>query len=148
MGFLRFITQKTLFIATFSGYLTLAMNLAEGKCTNGEAYNFGPRAEQTKTVFELTYDLANLWGLEPDNSVKLTGNFPFEEATLLKLNCDKALAYLNWHSTLPYEKCVRFIADWYRAFYIEKNRDMYELTIQQIMEYENEARKQQIEWSL
>lgn len=46
-----------------SGYLTLAQYLAEGKSVNGEPYNFGPRAEQTKTVFELVQDLATLWGL-------------------------------------------------------------------------------------
>ena len=51
----------------------------EGKCTNGEAYNFGPRAEQTKTVFELTQDLAKLWGLDPDKAAKLTGDVPFED---------------------------------------------------------------------
>lgn len=130
-----------------SGYLTLAMNLADGKSENGEAYNFGPRAEQTKTVFELTQDLARLWGLDPDKAAKLTGDVPFEEATLLKLNCDKALAYLRWHSTLHYKECVRFIADWYRAFYVEKDKDMYQLTINQIKEYEAEARKQGLEWA-
>ena len=41
-----------------------------------------------------------------------------------------------------------FIADWYRAFYVEKDKDMYELTINQIKEYEAEARKQNLEWSL
>jgi CDP-glucose 4,6-dehydratase len=99
-------------------------------------------------VYELTQDLAKLWGLDPDKAAKLTGDVPFEEATLLKLNCDKALAYLHWHSTLHYEECVRFIADWYRAFYLEKDRDMYELTINQIKEYEAEAHKQNIEWAI
>lgn len=131
-----------------SGYLTLAWQLAEGKCENGEAYNFGPRAEQTKTVFELVKDLAELWGLDKNNAAKLTGNVPFHEATLLKLNCDKALAYLHWHSTLHYEECVRFIADWYKAFYIEKNCNMYQLTEKQISEYVNEAKNQKLEWAL
>lgn len=131
-----------------SGYLTLGWHLTEGKCQNGEVYNFGPRAEQTKTVFELAQDLAVLWGLNPDEAVKLTGNVPFKEATLLKLNCDKALAELNWHSTLHYDKCVRFIADWYRTFYLEQNKDMYKLTISQINEYVAEAKKQQLEWAV
>ena len=130
-----------------SGYLTLAMNLTIGQCENGEVYNFGPRSEQTKTVFDLTRDLAKLWGLNPDKAAKLTGNVPFEESTLLKLNCDKALAYLHWHSTLCYESCVKFIANWYRAFYVEKYKNMFDLTIQQILEYEEEARKQNIEWA-
>lgn len=131
-----------------SGYLTLGQCLYEGNSINGESYNFGPRAEQTKTVFELVQDLANLWGIDSEKAVSLTGNIPFHEATLLKLNCDKALAYLNWHSTLHYEQCVRFIADWYRAFYVDGQRDMYELTYAQIEQYMDAARAQQLKWAL
>ena len=131
-----------------SGYLTLAQYLAEGKVENGEAFNFGPKAEQTKTVFELVQDLAELWGLDKEKAAKLTGDVPFKEATLLKLNCDKALAYLHWHSTLHYEECVGFIAEWYKDFYVEKTENMYELTVSQIERYVKEAQTQQIEWSL
>lgn len=123
-----------------SGYLTLAQYLCEGKCENGESYNFGPRAEQTKTVFELFQDLATLWGLDKNKAAKLTGNVPFEEATLLKLNCDKALAYLHWHSTLHYDECVNFIAEWYRAFYVEQAKDMFALTEKQINAYMEAAK--------
>ena len=130
-----------------AGYPTLGQYLAEGKCENGEPYNFGPRAEQTKTVFELVQDLATLWGLDEDKAAKLTGDVPFKEATLFKLNCDKALAYLHWHSTLHYEECVHFIAEWYRAFYVEKDKDMFEVTIQQIKAYEDAAQKQNLEWA-
>ena len=130
-----------------SGYLTLGQYLYEGKVTNGEAFNFGPRAEQTKTVFELVQDLAQLWGLDKDKAAKLTGNVPFHEATLLKLNCDKALAYLDWHSTLHYEECVSFIATWYKAFYLEKNQQMFDLTVSQIEQYMAEARSQKLAWS-
>ncbi len=131
-----------------SGYLTLAQYLSEGKCENGEAYNFGPRAEQTKTVLQLVQDMAALWGLEKETAAKVTANVPFHEATLLKLNCDKALAYLHWQSTLHYEQCVSFIVDWYHAFYMESNCDMFELTSQQIAKYVALAQSQNIEWSL
>lgn len=130
-----------------SGYLTLAQYLTEGKCKNGEPYNFGPQAEQTKTVFELVQDLAELWGLDKNKAIKLTGDVPFEEATLLKLNCDKALAYLNWHSTLNYKECVKFIAEWYRAFYAEKDKDMYKLTMKQVKAYIEFAETQDLDWA-
>lgn len=68
-----------------SGYLNLGQYLYEGKVKNGEPFNFGPRAEQTKTVFQLVQDLAELWGLDRNTAARLTGNVPFEEATLLKL---------------------------------------------------------------
>lgn len=131
-----------------SGYLTLGQFLFEGKSKNGEAYNFGPRAEQTKTVFELVKDLAILWGVNSDDAVKITNNIPFHEATLLKLNCDKALAYLNWHSTLHYETCVQFISDWYRAYYVDGEKDMFELTCAQIELYMKEAKSQQLSWAI
>lgn len=131
-----------------SGYLTLAWLLSENKCVNGDVYNFGPRSEQLKTVFELVQDLALCWGLEKNNVVKLTDNIPFHEATLLKLNCDKALAYLNWHSTLCYDECVRFIGEWYKGYYSKNNTDLYEITKRQISEYTNKARDQKLEWAL
>jgi CDP-glucose 4,6-dehydratase len=130
-----------------SGYLALGQCLYEGQSQNGEAYNFGPRAEQTKTVFELVRNLAVQWGLEPHKAIRLTGNAPFEEATLLRLNCDKALAYLNWHSTLHYEQCVAMIAQWYKTFYLEKTADLYDLTTMQIDFYFKEAAKQQLAWT-
>ena len=131
-----------------SGYLNLGQFLYEEKVGSGEAFNFGPRAEQTKTVFELVQDLAEFWGLNRNNAAKLTGNIPFKEATLLKLNCDKALAYLNWHSTLHYKECVHYIADWYKAFYVQKNVDMYRLTTRQIEAYMECASKQNLEWGV
>lgn len=130
-----------------SGYLNVAQNLYENKVTNGETFNFGPRAEQTKTVFELVQDLAERWGINKNQAAKITGNIPFKEATLLKLNCDKALAYLNWHSTLNYKQCVDLIAEWYKAYYVERRKDLYELTKQQIECYMCEARKQNLAWS-
>ena len=130
-----------------SGYLNLGQYLYEGKVKNGEPFNFGPRAEQTKTVFELVQDLAELWGLDKDKTAKLTGNVPFKEATLLKLNCDKALAYLDWHSTLHYDECVKFIADWYKAYYIEHCEDMYALTVRQIEVYVASAKSHKLNWA-
>ena len=73
---------------------------------------------------------------------------PFEEAKLLKLNCDKALAYLSWHSTLLYDDTVRFITDWYGAYYKHTDVDMFALTEQQINDFYNEAKRQKIEWAL
>ncbi len=131
-----------------SGYLTLAWYLAEGKVDNGEIFNFGPRAEQTKTVLDLTCDLAKEWGLSPDAAIKVTDNVPFREATLLKLNCDKALAYLHWHSTLRYAQCVLLIAEWYKAFYVEKSKNMYEFTLGQIDYYMSQAVKENLAWAL
>lgn len=131
-----------------SGYLNLGQYLCEGKVDNGEPFNFGPKAEQTKTVLELVQDLAEYWGIDRDTAANVTADVPFKEATLLKLNCDKALAYLHWHSTLHYDECVRFIADWYRAFYVKRDVDMYKLTVGQISSYMESAQQQHLNWAL
>jgi CDP-glucose 4,6-dehydratase len=130
-----------------SGYLAVGQYLFEDKVTNGEAFNFGPKAELTKTVLELTKDLAIYWGLKIDDAIKITDSIPFEEAKLLKLNCDKALSYLDWHSTLNYEQCVKLIADWYGTFYKESEKDMYAITVEQIDYYMAEASKQKLNWT-
>jgi len=127
-----------------SGYLTVAQCLYEDKCENGEAYNFGPRAELTKTVLELVQDLSEYWSLQ-EEAVKIVDNMPFKEATLLKLNCDKALAYLDWHSTLSYKECVDLIASWYKKFYMGGN--LFELTNKQILFYMSEAKSQNLTWA-
>ncbi len=122
-----------------SGYLRLGQMLAEKKADiNGEAFNFGPRAEQTKTVKQLAEDIARIWGIK--QATRISANTPFNEATLLKLNCDKALALLGWHATLNYEDTVRLTAEWYHAYY-SGQPDMYALTQQQIACFEEKTAK-------
>jgi CDP-glucose 4,6-dehydratase len=130
-----------------SGYLTLGQYLYKNNVKNGEPFNFGPRTEQTKTVLELTQDLAEQWKLNKNEVVKTIENIPFKEATLLRLNCEKALTYLNWHSVLSYEQCIKFIADWYYIYYVEKNEDLYQLTVNQIKYYISEAALQNLKWT-
>jgi CDP-glucose 4,6-dehydratase len=130
-----------------SGYLTLAQQLTEDARLHGEAFNFGPRAEQNHTVVELLADLHETWddaaSVEP---YRVTGNVPFHEAGLLKLNCDKALFFLRWESNLAYPETIRLIGRWYNDFYRE-NGDMYAVTMEQLTEYEGLARQRQRIWA-
>lgn len=128
-----------------SGYLTLGAALAQSPVLHGEAFNFGPRAEQNHTVLELLRDLARAWGETTHDAVTVTGNVPFHEAGLLKLNCDKALIRLKWEPNLRYQETVRFVGDWYAAFY-KKKTDMFALTQEQIATYENFGRERSLVW--
>lgn len=121
-----------------SGYLALAQRLAADQNLHGEAFNFGPRAEQNRTVVELLGDLGATWGIAADQAYRITGNVPFHEAGLLKLNCDKALFHLRWEATLDYRETIDLIGTWYRAFYREQG-DMAALTAAQIADYEQAA---------
>ena len=43
------------------------------------------------------------------------------EASLLKLNCDKALNYLNWTSKWDLNKTIKETVRWYKVLFIKEN---------------------------
>lgn len=117
-----------------SGYLLLAESLSNNLSSSGEAYNFGPSATQNKPVSEIIDEMAKLWINVSWNDVSNSENH-VHEAGLLKLNCDKALHYLNWLPSLNFSDTVRMTVEWYKEFYENKDRDMYEYSLSQIEEY-------------
>ena len=130
-----------------SGYLTLGANLFVGSNLRGESFNFGPKAEQNRTVLELMKDLGSGFDIPKDISkYKVIDNIPFHEAGLLKLNCDKALFYLKWEANLSYEDCIKLVREWYLSYY--NKRDMYKFTLNQIDFYENKANKRKLVWTI
>ncbi|HDS1207150.1 TPA: CDP-glucose 4,6-dehydratase [Shewanella algae] len=130
-----------------SGYLTLGAELAIHKKLTGESFNFGPRAEQTKTVVELLNALSESCDFEGVKvPYEVTDNIPFHEAGLLKLNCDKALYHLKWEPTLYYTECVELVSSWYNEFYNSKQKNMFDLTVGQIEKYETLARNRKLNW--
>lgn len=130
-----------------SGYLDLGANLYVSNCFNGEAFNFGPKAEQNHTVEQLLKDLSTHWNFESVNDAFIvTGSVAFKEAGLLKLNCDKALVYLKWQANLTYDETIRFTSEWYFNFY-NKNVSMLDLTNSQIKEYELIAKQNRLKWT-
>lgn len=129
-----------------SGYLDLGANLYQQGALNGEAFNFGPRAEQNHTVEDLLIDLSKYWDFTQANEAyNVTANIPFHEAGLLKLNCDKALFYLNWQATLDYKETIKFTSEWYYYFY-KTDKSILDKTIEQISEYENMAKQKGRKW--
>ncbi len=133
-----------------SGYLALGQDLAERDAQNGEAFNFGPRADQNRKVVELLEDLAqpSAWGLASGQAAyKIVARLPFREATLLRLNCDKALLELRWNPTLEYRECVAMTGEWYRRV-LRNGEDARNLTVDQIAQYEALASERGLHWRL
>ena len=129
-----------------SGYLTLAENIINKKNKQGNAYNFGPKSEQNRTVLNLLEDLSISWNFnDPKKSYNITDNIPFFESGLLKLNCDKALLDLKWESNLNYQETVKFVGSWYKEYY-KNNSNLYSFTENQIKEYENIAMERDRVW--
>ncbi|MEO6550705.1 MAG: CDP-glucose 4,6-dehydratase [Ferruginibacter sp.] len=129
-----------------SGYLNTGQALYEGTIANAEAFNFGPASEQIRTVYELSSQIALRWSGSIEGLIEVTDNIPFEEATLLKLNCDKALAQIGWTSTLDFTTMLDYIVSWYRM-YFDDPASLFELTRQQIHAYEEVAINKKIKWT-
>jgi CDP-glucose 4,6-dehydratase len=130
-----------------SGYLNLGAKLYQDDSLHGSAFNFGPKAEQNRTVKELLEDLSKYWDFNCfEEAYTVTDNIPFHEAGLLKLICDKSLFYLKWQATLDYEKTIEFVSKWYYSFYKE-NINMYQLTNEQIEKYELFAKESGYKWT-
>ncbi|MDB4619137.1 CDP-glucose 4,6-dehydratase [bacterium] len=117
------------------GYLQLGALLSQNHQLHGEAFNFGPEAQQNHSVLELVKQMSSSWSevrwveCEPQSS-------QFYESGLLKLNCDKALHFLKWHAVLNFEETVALTADWYRSFYGEPS-SIQDVTDKQINGYAN-----------
>jgi CDP-glucose 4,6-dehydratase len=129
-----------------SGYLRLAQALHGSAALHGEAFNFGPRAEQNRAVVDLLSDLAQRWNLDAAAAYRVVDDIPFHEAGLLKLNCDKALLHLRWQPTWDYAATIRHVSDWYREFYRGRRDRMLELTMEQIDSYQSDARASAAVW--
>jgi len=129
-----------------SGYIALAIELWNDNALHGEAYNFGPSAIQNHSVSELIDEMAKYWdNVKWNDTSEEVGHR--HEASLLKLNCDKALSDLNWQPTLEFEETVRMTIDWYKYYYENNSQSMYDFTISQIEEYIRLARERQLPWT-
>ncbi len=129
-----------------SGYLCLAENLYLDNQHHGEAYNFGPSADQNYPVSKLIDEMSKYWDQIKWNDVsKNEGHV--HEAGLLKLNCDKALSDLEWHSALQFGESVKMTVEWYKAYYQNENQSMYDFTISQIEAYTKAAKLKNITWA-
>jgi CDP-glucose 4,6-dehydratase len=129
-----------------SGYLSLAKELYLNDQHHGEAYNFGPLADQDYPVSKLIDEMSKHW-----SQIKwkdISGDYKHvHEAGLLKLNCDKALSDLQWHPTLQFKETVKMTVEWYKEYYRSKNQSMYNFTVDQIELYTKISKSKSIPWS-
>ena len=130
-----------------SGYLLLAERLStQAPGLLGEPFNFGPAADQNVTVRALIERLAEKWGYnDPKAAYEIQSNETYNEAGLLKLNCDKALARLNWSPVLHTEECIDMTAQGYVHWH--DGSPPRQRTHRQIELYTERARERQHAWA-
>jgi len=127
-----------------SGYLCLASELSERAELHGEAFNFGPQAQQNKSVLELVIAMQKKWEQVKFEDVSGVTKGPYESG-LLKLNCDKALHLLNWHAVMDFDQTVAFTTEWYKNYYGDASA-MAAFTLKQIEMYRQIASKKGMLW--
>ena len=101
------------------------------KKLDGEAFNFGPKNFQNKTVKDVIVEIKkNL----PTFKWIIKRNKLFYESNLLKLDSSKARKKLKWSNKLSFSETLKMTAQWYEAFYKKKN--IVNFTLKQIKEFE------------
>ena len=128
-----------------SGYLSLAASLSKDINLHGESFNFGPQAQQNKSVLELVKHMSDNWDKVKWEDISSITKGPYESG-LLKLNCDKALHFLNWHAVMNFEQTVAFTTDWYRIYYNDPSA-IAEFTINQVKLYRDIAINNEMKWT-
>lgn len=128
-----------------SGYLTLGLDLMKVSDLHGESFNFGPLATHNHSVIDLVREMSLSWSNVSWADVSVVAKGPYE-AGLLKLNCDKALHYLQWHAVMNFKETVRMTADWYRSYY-EQPTDIKLITSAQIADYQKMANQRGLSWA-
>jgi CDP-glucose 4,6-dehydratase len=113
-------------------YLEIAERLATAPEGMDEAWNIGPEGGEDNAVITVAEAMVAALGTgvivceEP-------GNRP-HEATLLRLDCEKAKAKLRWRPRLKFDASIEFTAGWYAAW--KQGRDMSAFTRSQLAAFE------------
>ena len=134
-------------LEAISGYLCLGASLLNGaEFARNEAFNFGPSSSVIQSVEEIISELAKHWNTAKWK-VETDGDSNKHESTLLKLNCDKALHYLNWQAILSTTEMIDFTSLWYKTYYSSPNL-IPQLTKGQIEEYTFLAAEKKLPWAI
>src|SRR5690606_38882742 len=130
-----------------SGYLVTGQHLAESDKLNGEAFNFGPPADQIFSVQEVLNSIASHWNLPASKEWVKVESGSFHEAGLLKLSCEKANVHLQWWPVLDFAETMAFTSTWYWEYYNGKS-NMLDFTKNQIQQYIDSAARKGLKWSI
>lgn len=114
-----------------SGYLTLAQRLYEQDGKYDEAWNFGPKDDDVKSVGEIVNYLVKKWPSSVAWEIDKCDQ-P-HEAKLLKLDISKAKMRLNWEPQWNLITTLDSIIHWYESWL--DGLDMREVTLEQIKDY-------------
>jgi len=104
-------------LESLSGYLLLGQRLLAGDRSCADAWNFGPRQEDNRSVAEILDRIGRQW---PGMNWRLTERPQPYEASNLHLDSAKARAVLQWRPVWDLDSAILRTADWYHAWLAEQ----------------------------
>ncbi len=116
-----------------SGYLILAEHLYYYGKDFAEAWNFGPKDEDCRSVNWILDKMTATWG--DGASWILDEESNPHEAGYLKLDCSKAAARLNWKPRWQLDHTLNLIVKWHQNW--QSGSNMHEQCLQEIAAYTN-----------
>lgn len=126
-----------------SGYFWLGALLMKDASKYSEAWNFGPKDENFIKAEQMARKIINIWG---KGSVKFKKE-KYHETNLLKLDISKAAANLYWRPIYGIDKTIEKTINWYKEYYLRDKKNMFKFSLNQIEEYEQEAKINNLLWS-
>lgn len=122
-----------------SGYLLLCQRLYSEGEDYAQAWNFGPRDSDARSVEWIVNQMLGKWPYKHPGYQVMREDHR-HEANMLKLDCSKALAELNWTPRWPLDRALDATIQWVGDYL--QGRDIKDLCEQQIAEYEADSSKQ------
>jgi CDP-glucose 4,6-dehydratase len=127
-------------LESLSGYLTLGQRLLAGDRISADAWNFGPRHEDNRSVAEILDRLDREW---PVMTWHVAKQLQPHESNQLYLDSTKARSGLNWRPVWNLDSTLLRTADWYRAWLSERSV----ISRQQLIDYVQEAATAGLSWA-
>jgi len=121
-----------------SGYLRLAALSGNDPERYSGAWNFGPVGGGTISVRRLVNSVIDEWGSGESELGTQDDRRP--EASILKLDCTKAVDALNWRPVLNVAEAVRMTVSWYKEM-LSGKMSMKEFTSGQINDYSESLKR-------
>jgi CDP-glucose 4,6-dehydratase len=114
------------------GYIVLASKMILGEANIEREWNFGPSPESEVSVRELVELVCRTWQVKDFSVVEQSGLY--HEASVLRLDCNRARTELFWKPRLTLEETVSLTVDWYKKF-TNESCSVLEVCEEQIRNY-------------
>ena len=128
-----------------SGILWLIVKMNSSSKKFNQSWNIGPNQKNHVTVQKIIEKISQNWKDTTWTNMATKNNQP-HESKYLKLDVTKANSVLKWKNVYGIDDTIRETISWYKSYYTKKS-SMYELSVNQIINYVKFAQKNNLQWA-